>query len=281
MSGSETEYDDLRDVLVKIDGGVGTIRMLPSGDAQYRRQDDEGRTEKKFFPKHKEVGDALWRMRDDNRVRVIVLTGAGPMFFIPPSTSPGIGAHDPGEDWDLTQGLSKTLLGFVETNKPIIGRVNGDAVGFGSSMLFACDFVVAVEDAFIGDHHVGMGETGGYGRPDAAVVPGDGGMVYVPPALPPALLNEYMMLGVGHRASRLAELGVIYRAVPESELDAVVTDLVAALLRRAPHALALTKRMLSRRRFLDFGMWFDGAWGYEMANFYMNRDQGERGRSAL
>ncbi len=84
------EYGDLR---ITKDDGVATIGMLPSGDAHYARQ--AGRPVVKYFPKHKEVGEAIEELRGDNDVRVIVLTGLGEMFFVPPSSGPGIKAHDP------------------------------------------------------------------------------------------------------------------------------------------------------------------------------------------
>lgn len=278
--GLPTVYPDLDDVVVTIQDGVAVIGMKPTGDAQYRRQTETAGRATKYFPKHKEVGDALWRLRDDNSARVIVLTGLGDMFFIPPSTSPGISAHDPGNDWDLTNGLSKTLLGFLECNKPVIGRINGDAVAFGSSMLFACDFVVAVEDIMVADHHLGMGELP-VGRADVGVVPGDGGVVYVPGTMPPNMVNEFLMLARPFQARELFDRGVISAAVSRDALDDTVQQFTDRLLKRSAHALAYTKRVISRRKAVEFAQWFDGAWAYEMANFYMNAQPSERGGDTL
>ena len=184
------EYGDLR---ITIEGGVATIGMLPSGDAQYKRmRETEGKV-KKFFPKHKEVGEAIEELRGDNEVRVIVLTGLGDMFFIPPSAGPGIQAHDPGEDWDLSQGLARTFNAIIECEKPVIARVNGAAVAYGSSLVFACDFVVADEEALIADYHLGMGEIP-FGRPDFGVVPGDGGAVFVPMQMTLAHARDFLLL---------------------------------------------------------------------------------------
>ena len=99
--------------------------MAPSGDVQYQRQTEGPRV---FFPKHKQLGLALEALRGDNDVRVIVLTGLGDVFFVPPSGAPGPRArHNPGEDWDLTQGLARTLQAFIETEKPIVAKVRPNA----------------------------------------------------------------------------------------------------------------------------------------------------------
>ena len=269
-------YSDLE--ITRADG-VATIAMYPSGDVQYQRQTEGQRV---FFPKHKQLGLALEELRGDNDIRVIVLTGLGDVFFVPPSGAPGPKArHNPGEDWDLTQGLARTLAAFIEVEKPIIAKVNGPAIGFGSSLVFACDLIVAREDTVIADYHLGMGETG-FGRSDVGVVPGDGGSVFVPLHLPPAIAKEFLFLARGFTGQELAERGVINRAVPADRLDATVDELCQRLLKRSAHALAFTKRVVNRRIAESFDRTFDAAWAYEMANFYMHMaSEDERGRSRL
>ncbi|MDO8484047.1 MAG: enoyl-CoA hydratase/isomerase family protein, partial [Candidatus Limnocylindrales bacterium] len=129
-------------LVVTRSGQIATIAMRPSGDIQYERRPDD--PPPVFFPKHKQIGLALEELRADNSIRVIVLTGLGDVFFVPPSGAPGPQSrHNPGEDWDLTVGLARTLQAFIEVEKPIIARVNGDAIGFGSSLAFASDFIIA------------------------------------------------------------------------------------------------------------------------------------------
>ena len=254
------------------DGAVAQIGMHPSGDVQYLKHDGEV---PKYFPKHKEVGEAILALRDSDTVRVIVLTGLGKMFFHPPSRSPGIGAHgDPREDWLLTIGLQRTLSAIIEVEKPVVARVNGDAVGYGSSLVFACDFVVADEDAVIADHHLGMGETG-YGRANAGVAPGDGGAVFVPLFMSPQLAKEYLLLAKPYTGRQLADDRLINRAVPAAELDDAVNELVERLLKRPPYAMGWAKRAINRRVQENFNLTFDVAWAYEMVNIWMNRSDKE------
>jgi enoyl-CoA hydratase len=274
---AEGSYTDLR---ITRDGQVATIAMLPSGDVQYRRHGEQN--VRKFFPKHKELGLALQQLRGDNEIRVVVLTGVGDVFFVPPSGAPGPKArHNPGEDWDLTQGLARTLQAFIEIEKPVIAKVNGPAIGFGSSLVFACDLIVAAEDAVIADYHLGMGETG-FGRSDVGVVPGDGGAVFVPLHMTPAIAKEYLFLARQYTGRQLAEMGIINRAVPADRLDAEVDELAQRLLKRSAYALAFAKRVVNRRAAESFNLSFDAAWAYEMVGFYMNMaGEGERGKSQL
>src|SRR5680860_1171078 len=80
---SATPVGDFGDLVVLIQDEVATIRMLPAGDEQYKRHSG---AIPKYFPKHKEIGEALHLLRQDDGVRVIVLTGTGDTFFAPPSS---------------------------------------------------------------------------------------------------------------------------------------------------------------------------------------------------
>lgn len=260
--------DEYSDISVEITDGVATMRLAPSGDEQYARH---GGKVPQYFPKHKQIGQCLHQLRNDENVDVIVLTGQGDHFFVPPSTSPGGGrGHAPVGDWALYLGLTQTLQALIEIEKPVVARVNGDAIGFGSSLMFACDLIVAVKDALIADHHLGMGEIS-YGRADVGVVPGDGGAVFVPLHLPPAAAKEYLLLGKQYRAAELAERGIINKAVPRSELDVAVDEYTRRLKLRTAYALRWGKKVINRRIQSNFNLTFDAAWGYEMAGFYMNK----------
>ena len=67
---------------------------------------------------------------------------------------------------------------IIEIEKPVIAKVNGGVKGWGSSLVFSCDFILAREDAVFCDHHLGMGDGNPpVGRPGAGIVPGDGGSI--------------------------------------------------------------------------------------------------------
>ena len=54
-------------------------------------------------------------------------------------------------------GIVRCYMTMAEIEKPIVARVNGDAIGLGQSLMFGCDIIVAREDAKISDVHLGMG----------------------------------------------------------------------------------------------------------------------------
>jgi enoyl-CoA hydratase len=218
--------------------------------------------------RHRELGMAISELRFDNAIRVIVITGKDDIFCMTAPSHPRLHGHVPGDDWDAMQALQFTFQQIIEAEKPVIAKVNGGVKGFGSSLVFACDFIVAREDAVFCDHHLGMGDGDPpVGRRGAGIVPGDGGTVFVPFHMSPPLAREYLWLGKQLTGKQLYDRGSINAAVPAAELDSTVDELVAALLRRPPHALAMAKRAFNRFYAERFNQIFDLGFAYEMISF--------------
>ena len=235
--------------------------------------------------RHWELANALDELRADSSVRVIVLTGTDEQFSVPPHSVEHDRAAtpaersceypvDPARTWHNMTGVIRTHQAMAEIEKPIVARVNGDAIGFGQSLVFGSDLIVAVEDALIADHHLGMGEIESVGGHLFGTVPGDGGMALVPLYMTPARAKEYLMLGRPYRARELADLGLINYAVAREALDATVDDLVERLLKRPAYALAWTKRVANRRVVDHLNLTLDAGAGYEMTAFLQLHQQG-------
>lgn len=231
---------------------------------------------------HWEFAALLNRLRTDNGVRVIVITGAADgEFWVPPPTAVEGAAHsrkhrsDPAALWRTFTGITQLHQAMAEIEKPIVARVNGDAVGTGSSVLFNSDLSVAVADALVADHHLGMGDIPRYGS-SFGMVPGDGGLSLVPLHMTPMQAKEYLMLAKPYRAGELATMGLINLAVPAGDfgaLDAAVDDLTERLLRRPAYALAWTKRVVNRRVAEHLNLTADAAAGYELVTYLQHEMQ--------
>ncbi len=222
-----------------------------------------------------EVARALQELRDDDEIRVIVITGKADVFTIPPSS---YGHHgNPGNDWDIMSGVTKAVEAMCTIEKPVIAKVNGHAVGFGANLVLACDFIIAREDAIIADHHMSAGELmidgQVVGSADHCMVTGDGGTVFAPLKMPLAMAKEYLMLARPFTAKELATMGVVNYAVPFAELDAKTDEIAQRLLKRNAYALAMTKRVLNKQAMAQFNQSHDASLAYEFLNFYMQTPQ--------
>lgn len=238
-------------------------------------------------PLHWDLGEIFSDLRGDDSCRVIVLTGLQDgIFSVGPLTSKydaqmkGSERNDSHRQWRIFTGIVRCHEAMANIEKPIVGRINGDAVSFGASLMFACDLIVAREDARIVDYHLAMGEAAPYG-PRYGIVPGDGGLALAPLFFSPQLAKEYLMLGKEYVAADLARMSLINYAVPHDKLDAKVDDLVSRLLDRSAYALAWTKRVANREIVRHLGSTLDAAAAYEMVNFLQIERDGWQDRKTL
>ncbi|GAA4207306.1 enoyl-CoA hydratase family protein [Streptosporangium oxazolinicum] len=172
-----------------------------------------------------------WALAEES-VRVIVLTGTGPVFCAGADlkeqrVAPG-GAHEA----PVTASFPEIMSLIWESPKPVVCRLNGTARAGGLGLVAACDFAIAPDSASFAFSEVRLG-----------VVPA---MISVTVLrrLDPRAAAEYLLTGETFDAARAREIGLLTRAVPEEELDATVAHYTGMLLRGGPEALALTKQLV-------------------------------------
>jgi enoyl-CoA hydratase/carnithine racemase len=277
---------DFTSIEVSIDRQVATVVILDH-DAAAARSAATGRRGNR----HLEMAQAFEALRADNRVRVVVLTGTGDHFAITAThdqyTAPTRLGIDPTAQWRDFTALLRLHHVMAEMEKPIVAKVNGHAVGFGNSMVYASDLIVAREDAMLLDHHMGGiltliedGQQKQIGHAFSSV-PGDGGAALLPLFMSPAKAKEYLMLAEPHPARELARLGIINYAVPAAELDKKVDEVVQRLLSRGAYQLAWTKRLVNRRVVDQLNRTLDAGVGYEMVGFLYREKLGGQENYAL
>lgn len=252
-------------VSVEKSSQVATIRIIPRKGAYVDP------------PIHWELANIFNDLRADNSIRVIVLTGQGNEFSVMQGKDHYVKEYvekkygtpknwDPSRAWITFMGVVRCHQTMAEIEKPIVAKVNGDATGFGQSLIFSCDLIVVKEDAMICDVHLGMGEMERSGS-GFGIVPGDGGCALVPLHMSPVKAKEYLFLAKPYTGKQLAEMGVVNYAVPGNKLDEVTDDMVARLLKRSAYALAWAKRVANRRVVDHLNMTLDSGAAYELVNF--------------
>lgn len=253
---------------VEIGGQVATVRIAPLREVLQRTPPADI---------HWELQLVLNDLREDHSVRVIVLTGEtdGEFCVVPPTTHYGTEharsrLNDPAGQWKVLLGVIRLHTTMAEIEKPIVAKVNGDAIGFGQSIMFSCDLIVAREDAVVNDVHLAQGELtrpdGTHIGPPFGIVPGDGAGATIPLFMSPVKAKEYLMLAQSYTAKELAEMDCINYAVPLPELDRKVDEIVQRLLSRSAFALAYTKRIASRHVVDQLNRSLDAAAAYEFLN---------------
>jgi enoyl-CoA hydratase len=161
----------------------------------------------------------------------IVLTGAGRAFCAGGDIEwMRDGVRNPESFEIITWEAKRIVYAMLDCEIPIIGRINGDAVGLGATLALLCDITVADDRARIGDPHVRVGL-------NAA----DGGGFLWPQAIGFGKARELLLTGELLSANDAHRLGAIGHVVAEGELDAKVENLVNKLRQGATKAIRWTK----------------------------------------
>jgi enoyl-CoA hydratase/carnithine racemase len=176
---------------------------------------------------------------DDPDVRVVVITGSGDSAFSAGGDLSGGFVDAPFEGHADRGALADLFRAMWANPKPIVGRVNGVALGGGFGLAVACDITIAVDNAKLGTPEIDLGL---WPMMISAVLMR---------SMPRKALLEMMLTGRVIDATEALELGLVNRVVPRSELDAVVGATVRTLLAKSPAALALGKRAFYGARDLD------------------------------
>jgi enoyl-CoA hydratase/carnithine racemase len=183
--------------------------------------------------------DASW----DDDVHVVVLTGTGRAFC----AGADLRSWDedylgkPREYWKWFGAFKDAHDRLREIGKPTIARINGIAVGGGNELQMACDLAVMVDTSFI--RHVGL---------EHGSVPAGGATQWLSLMVGDRRAREIVLLCEEIPAARAAEWGLVNRAVPEANLDAVVDDWVEKLAAKLPQTTRYAKQQLN--------VWRDLAW---------------------
>ena len=176
------------------------------------------------------AADAIAFGESSSRVRAIVLTGGHGLFTV---------GNDPAEIAAFAEGaaIGDSVLRLLKTlamvDKPVIAAVDGQVLGFGTTILFHCDYVVASEWASFAAPFADIGLP-----PDAAST-----------LLAPRMLGYHrafamLVLGEHFDAQQAREAGLVNRVVAAEDVDGVAREIALALAAKPPEAVRMARRMM-------------------------------------
>jgi enoyl-CoA hydratase/carnithine racemase len=157
--------------------------------------------------------DAMRRARDDDAVRVVVLTGSGDKAFCAGADLTGIADNaGPAAAHEGRGALADLFRDMWSLGKPIIARVRGYALAGGFGLACACDMIVASDDAVFGTPEINVGLW-----PYMITVP-------LLRSMPPKTVLDLMMTGRRVDAREGERLGFVQRVAPVAELDVSLAE---------------------------------------------------------
>ncbi len=159
-------------------------------------------------------------------VRVVILTGAGPKAFVAGADIAEMNALSAVQGRDFSLLGQKLMRRIERMPKPVIGKINGFALGGGLELALACHLRVAAETAKVGQPEINLG-----------LIPGFGGSQRLLRLCGRAAALELCLLGTPITAQRALQLGIVNEVVAAEALDARVQALAQQLCNAAPLAL--------------------------------------------
>jgi enoyl-CoA hydratase/carnithine racemase len=174
--------------------------------------------------------------RDD--VRVAILTGAGKHFCAGADIKARAGSErQPGEGWQHSRKAREAFHSIVECKVPVIGAINGSALGAGLAIAASCDILIAADDTALGLPEINVGLLGG-GR-------------HAMRLFGHSKTRRMMFTGQRLRGPELYRLGVVEECVPRDELMQTARALAEEIAAKSPVAMRLAKHALNAIEFMS------------------------------
>jgi enoyl-CoA hydratase/carnithine racemase len=176
---------------------------------------------------------SLHRVRDDDSVRVAVLTGTGRAFC----AGADLKERARGES-DRSGGPETVLLGLPESfftfdaQKPVIAAINGLALGGGLELALACDIRIASSAATFGTPEITRG-----------FFPGGGAPLRLPRLIPRSMAMEMLLTGEPIDAPTALQWGLVSRVVEPDELMPTAMRMAERIAGFAPLAVRANREL--------------------------------------
>jgi enoyl-CoA hydratase/carnithine racemase len=190
-----------------------------------------------------ELSDALKKHDDDRNILVIVLTGAGSKVFCAgadfgEAVSATASLLDRHEEQRRFAELFKVIKGL---QKPLLGRINGHALGGGFGLACSCDIVISAEDCRFGTPEINVG-----------LFPYVIMATLLRSTSAPKKLMEMMLTGERLDAREAQQLGLVNHVVPREQLDAKVDEIIKKIASKSPAILRLGRRAFYTMRDMEY-----------------------------
>lgn len=188
----------------------------------------------------RELSSALQEIAAGEDAGVVLLTGAGEKAFVAGADISEL------RHFTAVQAMEFSLFGqgvlerIERLPQPVIGVINGFALGGGCELAMACDLLIAADTAKFGQPEVNLG-----------IIPGNGGTQRLPRLVGRNLAKEMVLTGEMISAQRAYEIGLVNRVVPQADLMNTAREVAARILSKGPVAVRTAKMVMNRGLDLD------------------------------
>ena len=189
-----------------------------------------------------EFAQALDQVAEHDDIRVLILTGSGDKAFVAGADITEINKLGPlGAKRFARRGLD-AINRLCALPIPVIAAVNGYALGGGTEMALACDFIYASETAQFGLPEINLG-----------IIPGFGGTQRLARLIGANMAREMIYTGRMIDAAEALRLGIVNRVCAPVQLMADVQATAATIAKKGRVALRAAKQAINNGLNVDLG----------------------------
>ncbi|WP_343346520.1 enoyl-CoA hydratase-related protein [Sphingomicrobium sp. XHP0239] len=227
------------------------------------------------------MADAIERANADDGIDLVTIEGTGEDFtagndlmdFMQAMPRPEVAGDEPT---DIP--VWRFLRAMASNEVPIVAKVQGNAIGIGTTMLFHCDLVVASDAARFKMPFTELG-----------LVPEAASSLILPDLAGRRAAARYLLVGESFDAAEAKAIGIVSHVASADALDETFDALVATILSRPAQAMRLTQKLLrttdrdaiAERMKLENGQFSERLQSDELkaaiAAFFAKRSGGGRG----
>ena len=182
-----------------------------------------------------ELRTAFHEIKNDDTVRVVILTGSGEKAFIAGADISELAKHDAVSGKEYTH-RGQSVLNLIENlGKPVIACINGFALGGGCEIAMACTMRMASEAAKLGQPEVKLG-----------IIPGYGGTQRLPRLIGKGLAMQFLLTGEMISAQEAHRIGLVNEVTTPSELISRAEAIAQKIIANGPLAVQYTMEAVNK-----------------------------------
>ncbi len=189
----------------------------------------------------KELDESLDELEENEKIRVVIITGTGRAFSAGADVTGFIGVT-PFKAAIFSRRFQQLLFKIEYYTKPVIMALNGFALGGGLELAMSGDFRIASETAMVGQPEINLG-----------IMPGAGGTQRLPRLVGPSRAKELIYTGDMIPASEAQKMGLVDKVVPPEKLESEARRFALKLAEKPPLALLASKYSIQFG--LESGIW--------------------------
>jgi enoyl-CoA hydratase len=182
-----------------------------------------------------EIRTAFDAAEDDDEVKGIILTGAGPKAFVAGADIAEFAEFTPNQAKKMAENGHRTFDTIEHCHKPVIAAVNGFALGGGCEMAMSCHIRIAAENAKFGQPEINLG-----------VIPGYGGTQRLVRLVGFSKATELLLTGDMVGAQEAKELRIVSKVVPQEELMTFCREMLLKISKKSPLVIAQILKLVNQ-----------------------------------